>query len=110
MRLNELEVSGIIRGVNVLLPSLIASPIELRLYGSRIDDTRKGGDIDLLLIVSEKNLKNALVANKHKLLSQIKKQIGEQKIDVLITVPDEIQTDPFIGSIYPNSILLKKWP
>ncbi|MFI4938273.1 MAG: nucleotidyltransferase domain-containing protein [Candidatus Berkiellales bacterium] len=109
MRLSEGEVSGVIKGITALLPSVIVFPIELRLYGSRVDDTRKGGDIDLLLVISDKKIKNELIENKHILLSQIKKYIGEQKIDILIKDPNEVQSDPFIETIYPNSILLYKW-
>jgi len=53
---------------------------ELYLFGSRVDDSQKGGDIDLYLVV---NNKENLFAKKIKFLSRIKRELGEQKIDVV---------------------------
>jgi predicted nucleotidyltransferase len=50
------------------------------LFGSRADDCKKGGDIDLFI---ETNDKTDLFEKKIKFLAQIKKAIGEQKIDVV---------------------------
>ena len=51
------------------------------LFGSRIDDAQKGGDIDLCI--------DSEVANKFqkkiKFLSALKQRIGDQKIDVIIS-------------------------
>jgi len=51
---------------------------EIYLFGSRVDDNLKGGDIDLYLVVKEYSLKKKL-----KFLAKIKKVLGEQKIDVV---------------------------
>lgn len=51
------------------------------LFGSRVDENRKGGDIDLY-IVPEK--KDDLLMKKLKFLVSLKKLIGDQKIDVII--------------------------
>jgi len=51
---------------------------EIYLFGSRVDDSKKGGDIDLYLVVNEYSLKKKL-----KFLAKIKKVLGEQKIDVV---------------------------
>jgi predicted nucleotidyltransferase len=51
------------------------------LFGSRVDDTKKGGDVDLY-IVPEK--KESFYDKKLKFLVALKKIIGEQKIDVII--------------------------
>lgn len=61
---------------------------EIYLFGSRVDDTKKGGDIDLYLVV--KNHDN-LFQRKIKFLSRIKRELGEQKIDVVFnTDPDRL--------------------
>ena len=106
MRLTEQEILGIIAAIENL--SLLQES-ELRLYGSRVDDTKKGGDIDLLLIVQKKELKKILIENKHHLLANIKKNIGDRKIDLLICDAAAVHIDPFIELIYPSSVLLKKW-
>ena len=53
---------------------------EIYLFGSRVDDNRKGGDIDLYLRLKER--KN-LVVKKLDFLVKLKREIGLQKIDVV---------------------------
>ncbi len=50
------------------------------LFGSRVDDDKKGGDIDLYLIVQDTQ---NLFTKKIKFLARIKRELGEQKIDVV---------------------------
>lgn len=50
------------------------------LFGSRVDDTKKGGDIDLYLEVADSS---DLFERKVKFLAKIKRELGEQKIDVV---------------------------
>jgi predicted nucleotidyltransferase len=56
---------------------------EIYLFGSRTDDCQKGGDIDLYLVL---NSHENLFRKKIKFLSQVKKEIGEQKIDVIFNI------------------------
>ena len=53
---------------------------EIYLFSSRVDDTKKGGDIDLYLKVQNHN---NLFDKKIKFLSRIKRELGEQKIDIV---------------------------
>ena len=53
---------------------------EIYLFGSRVDDTKKGGDIDLYLVVSNHN---NLFKKKIKFLAKLKRELGEQKIDIV---------------------------
>jgi len=53
---------------------------EIYLFGSRVDDSKKGGDIDLYLVLKEHT---NLFDKKIKFLSRIKREIGDQKIDVI---------------------------
>ena len=53
---------------------------EIYLFGSRVHDNKKGGDIDLYLVVE--NTEN-LFERKIKFLSRVKRELGEQKIDVI---------------------------
>ncbi len=60
--------------------------VELRLFGSRADDSRKGGDIDLLINVALTDPTE--IARAHtRFLSRVYAQMGEQKLDVLIDFP-----------------------
>lgn len=51
------------------------------LFGSRTDPAKKGGDIDIYI---ETDLTDALFEKKIKMLVELKKNIGEQKIDIVI--------------------------
>jgi len=53
---------------------------DIYLFGSRVDDHKKGGDIDLYLVLNEK--KN-MFENKIKFLARLKRVLGEQKIDII---------------------------
>lgn len=52
----------------------------IRLFGSRLDNTQRGGDIDLYIQTDDTS---DLVRKKVLFLSKLKRQIGEQKIDIL---------------------------
>ena len=53
------------------------------LFGSRVDDAKKGGDIDLYLVINDKT---DLLKKKIKFLAKIKKELGEQKIDIVFNM------------------------
>lgn len=106
MRLNSIEINGLIKAVEEYIGFY---PAELRLYGSRTDMNRRGGDIDLLLILFEPALYQELSLKKHYLLYRMKELIGDQKIDLKIIRQDEITQDPFLQTVFPHSLLLKSW-
>jgi len=53
---------------------------EVYLFGSRVDDSKKGGDIDLYLSLKEHS---NLFDKKIKFLSRVKRELGDQKIDIV---------------------------
>ena len=53
---------------------------KIYLFGSRVDDNKKGGDIDLYIEIFNHN---NLFMKKIKFLAKLKRDIGEQKIDVI---------------------------
>ena len=55
---------------------------DIYLFGSRVDDTKRGGDIDLYII---SDVKENLTALKIDFLVSLKQKIGEQKIDVVMS-------------------------
>jgi predicted nucleotidyltransferase len=54
---------------------------EVWLFGSRADDSRRGGDIDLYI---ETDIDKNLVALRSKLLRKLEDIFGEQKIDLSV--------------------------
>ena len=56
------------------------------LFGSRVDDSKKGGDIDLF---SRTANKDGLFEKKIRFLARLKRRIGEQKIDVVFNEDED---------------------
>jgi len=76
---------------------------KLFLFGSRTDSNKKGGDIDLLVLV-DKVHKDFCIQKKAAIKFELMNAIGEQKIDITIATKEEMQNDPFLKSI-ANSLL-----
>lgn len=80
VRLRDWEIDGIKNSVLKFIPTA-----RVFLYGSRTDDSKKGGDIDLLIYCDE--------IPHYKIESQIRlameDAIGEQRIDILYSKPEE---------------------
>lgn len=55
----------------------------LLLFGSRVDDTKRGGDIDLY-IETHYETADSVVEKQIRFTSQLKMRLGDQKIDVVI--------------------------
>ena len=71
----------------------------LYLFGSRVDDNKKGGDIDLL--IKSKKLGRAEI---RKLRMAFFERFGDQKMDIL--VDDGKKTNAFIEKIQQDAIEL----
>ena len=55
---------------------------DIYIFGSRLDDNAKGGDIDLYILGCESD---KVLEKKLDFLVKLKKKIGDQKIDVIIS-------------------------
>ena len=94
MRLSQSEI-------DVLKTKLytISSRAKLYLFGSRVDDSKKGGDIDLLVLddtLTKKDLRALRV--------EFFKYFGEQKLDILL---DSVELkNSFTKHIFPKAVLL----
>jgi predicted nucleotidyltransferase len=78
MRLTEFEINAIKQTVQ----EVFGSNAQVFLFGSRVDDNKKGEDIDLYINPQTgKDLKH-----KIKFLVSLEQKIGEQKIDVILAV------------------------
>lgn len=56
------------------------------LFGSRVDDARRGGDIDLLVETDLSYLE--MIELKHRFLAILARRIGERRVDVVLVAPD----------------------
>lgn len=80
MRLSQEQVQAIHQ---VLKPIWKSIPYRLFLYGSRVHDHLKGGDIDILILTDQIGV-NLFKEQELNLLVQIKKQksIGQRRLDL----------------------------
>ena len=75
MRLTKNEVAAIKQSVYGFDPDA-----KIFLFGSRADDSKKGGDIDLFILSGK--IKNR---EKRRIKLKIYDRIGEQRIDMVVT-------------------------
>ncbi len=100
MRLTDLEKKNIIEIFN----TFAAAGSKIYLFGSRLDDFKKGGDIDLLIVFVNSELKS-----NFKYLDFIvehKKKIGERKIDVTLANEAELAGNVFLMSVMDSAVEL----
>ncbi|MEK2645718.1 nucleotidyltransferase domain-containing protein [Bdellovibrio sp. BCCA] len=102
MRLSSKEVSAIKNAFAQLFPN---AGCTIYLFGSRTQDNRKGGDIDLLVVTSDR-FKEEIVNGKSRIRLKIFETIPEQKIDITVATPVELVTDTFLLSIQDDLIRL----
>jgi predicted nucleotidyltransferase len=81
VRLTEFEIKSIIESFRNYFETG-----DIYLFGSRVDDAQKGGDIDLYIDTQDSD---GLFEKKLQMLRDIKVKIGEQKIDVVISSDKE---------------------
>ena len=84
MRLSKQQVIDIKNAV----VEIFGSEVAVSLFGSRIDDSARGGDIDLLLEI--KLISPELIIDKKlALLKRLYQRLGERKIDIIIAPPND---------------------
>ena len=95
----EMRISN--EEVTVLKQKLsgLSESAKLYLFGSRIDDSKKGGDIDLLVVSDSLTQKDIRV-----LRIDFFEHFGEQKLDIILD--NGTSTDPFIKLIAQKAVLL----
>ena len=83
MRLNDSELAAIRATVKSFDPEA-----RLYLFGSRIDDSKRGGDIDLLIMSDILTLES-----KRSIKIRLYEVLGKQKIDIVLAADD---SNPFV--------------
>lgn len=77
MRLSQKQVESIVQTFNKIFEHG-----HIKLFGSRLDDAKKGGDIDLYIEPAEPI--EDLFSRKIAFLVELKSQIGDQKVDLVL--------------------------
>ena len=105
MRLSDAQVSQIYQAVSRFLGDF---EFKIYLYGSRTQDHLKGGDIDLLVLTSERGVEKFNQKNLDILVCmKNQSEIGQRKIDIKAITQTDLDTIPFFQTIQKNMILLK---
>jgi|ERR1017187_4754569 predicted nucleotidyltransferase len=92
MRINKEDIVLI----KTITKECFGSDAKVYLFGSRVDDRKKGGDIDLYV---ETDRKNDVFKGKLKMLGMLHEMLGEQKIDIVI---NNFINDKFIYKVAKN--------
>lgn len=77
--------------------------VKIVLFGSRVDDNLRGGDIDLFIYKTDGD--RISVRGKIEFITSLLMQIGEQRVDVILDRP-ELRNTPFYQTILKKGIPL----
>ncbi len=80
MRLSEFEIENIKK----IAREIWGEQVDVYLFGSRTDDSKRGGDIDLYIHLTKEPDAKELMLQKAEFLGNLELLLGEQKIDVII--------------------------
>jgi len=94
MRLSVAEIALLKNALAAL-----SDKAKLYLFGSRVDDSKKGGDIDLLVVSDELTKRELRV-----LRVAFFKHFGEQKLDIILDNGEF--KNPFTKHIFQKAVLL----
>ena len=83
MRLNLKEIQSIIR----IAKEIYGEEVSVYLFGSRTDDTKRGGDVDLLIRTG--STKKGIL-ERIRMKARLKQILGDQKIDIIGDYEDSV--------------------
>lgn len=76
------------------------------LFGLRVDDAKRGGDIDLLVETPQSLPPAELVERRTHFVARIWRALDEQRIDVVVTASDEQDSRPVVAAAKGSDVLL----
>jgi predicted nucleotidyltransferase len=100
MRFSEKGVNAVKEAVNAAFPG----QSKVYLFGSRVYDDKRGGDIDLL-VVSDLH-RSAMEAAKIRAVVKIQMALGDQKIDMVVTANPHLDSRPVVREALRNGVEL----
>lgn len=78
--------------IRQLVKSRLGEESQVWLFGSRVDDSKRGGDVDLYV----ESKQPCDLATKLSLMSEIQRLIGLRKIDLLVKNNSDSERDIFV--------------
>ncbi|MDA8329092.1 MAG: nucleotidyltransferase domain-containing protein [Betaproteobacteria bacterium] len=101
MRLTE-QQRAIIRAA---VMEIFGADAKVWLFGSRVDDHQRGGDIDLLIKSQTGDAMNVMRAEIN-LQTILQAKLGEQKIDILLDYPSRLTYPPIFQVAKQTGVVL----
>lgn len=95
MRLSKREIEVILQ----VAEDIYGTDVKVYLFGSRVDDSRRGGDIDLLVRTTSQKKG---ILDRVRMAARIKSLIGDQKIDII----GDYEDNQVVREALKNGILL----
>lgn len=102
MRLSDRECCAI----RTAAEQCFAPRTQVRLFGSRLDDSRRGGDIDLLIEPSAILTPAQIVSARNDFVARLYASLGEQRIDVIIACLGQPDDRPVVQTARREGKLL----
>lgn len=100
MRLETYEISLI----NSIVKNHFGADALVYLFGSRVDNNKKGGDIDLFIHAEDES--SLTLRKKLSLLTDLKLALGDQKVDIVFDNKSTKEKQIFYQSIISSAKLL----
>lgn len=85
MRLTDEQIEAIRR----LAIQLAGDQVRVRVFGSRLDDAARGGDLDIMLELSEPVANPALLAAQ--MSARVSRVMHGREVDVLLSAPNLVR-------------------
>jgi predicted nucleotidyltransferase len=106
MRLNNDQIQAIRQAAT----SAFGQGTSVWLFGSRVDDAKKGGDIDLLVCPQVRSADDGAGSQqtfmqKIKMLTLLERQLGERQIDIAVKQAQDMR--PIVAVVYKTGIKLQ---
>lgn len=102
MRLTDVERVDIASAAAVVLPA----GSRVSLFGSRVDDARRGGDVDLLVELPGAPSPDDIVRMRSRLTAQLYRRWGERRIDLLMCLQDQPDARPVVDTARRDGVLI----
>jgi predicted nucleotidyltransferase len=94
-----------VQNIKLTAQEVFGPDVVVYLFGSRTDESRRGGDIDLYIDTPLSDPDEAARA-KIRFLSRLKQKMGDQRIDLVLNESDETNPPPIVQSARGTGIRL----
>jgi uncharacterized protein len=102
LRLRPEERDAIVQAAR----EVFATGTAVYLFGSRVDDSKRGGDIDLLVQTAKPMTPTELVEHRNRFVARLYRLLDEQRIDIVITAYAQPDPRPVVAEAKRTGILL----